>query len=477
MAELITVKQLAAISQNPDPAGFDLAGDVKALTPEMQKAGVTTRPRIAAFLANVCVETDRLKTLEEYGDEAYFRSFLGDQWRYHGRGYLMNTWRDAYANLSKVLGVDLVKSPDKLANDKTLAARAAMWFWTENNINKYADAGDFEAVCSIINRGQVAPSGPINGWDDRVLAHERALSVLPNDLDLGANGAEQEEVSMSQFRRVVIPQTFDHHPTAVRVRNEILHRVELPAAADVAIRDAGGGERVVIPHKFQNVDVATRVRDEIRRDVDLPPDKTVVLHTPRPKDGVSPGKPDRPQTEQQKMLAEVFRWTDAMLGAPYGDGWREGTWPALSSLYSRITEHDAPAWYDDRECVCGGWINILRFEVAGLPSVGWEQGDGWPGGTAAIGRHLAFAPGSRPYPTVENTPPGWLVWSPYLGALLRLQGHTGVATGDGRVSEARVPILSKNRTEDEGSRALVAGGGKPYTRIIPPFGPHGWLVK
>jgi hypothetical protein len=92
-------------------------------------------------------------------------------------------------------------------------------------------------------------------------------------------------------------------------------------------------------------------------------------------------------------------------------------------------------------------------------------------------RHLAFAPGSRPYPTVENTQPGWLVWSPYLGALLRLQGHTGVALGDGRVSEARVPTLSKNRTEDEGRRALVAGGGKPYTRIIPPFGPHGWLVK
>ena len=165
---MITVAQLAAISQNPDPVAFDLAGDVEALAPEMRKAKITTKPRLAAFLANVCQETDRLKTLEEYGDERYFRSFLGDQWRYHGRGYLMNTWKAAYANLSRVLGVDLVKNPDRLSEDKDLAARAAVWFWTENNINRYAGAGHVEAVSSIIKRGQVVPSGSIKSWDMRV---------------------------------------------------------------------------------------------------------------------------------------------------------------------------------------------------------------------------------------------------------------------------------------------------------------------
>jgi predicted chitinase len=193
----LTVKQLAAISQNPDPVTYDLKGDVEALVPEMVKAGITTKRRVAAFLANIIQETDRLKTLEEYGDERYFRSFLGDQWRYHGRGYIMNTWRDAYERLSSVLGVDLVRDPDKLANNKNLAARAAIWFWEKGNvtgesINRYADQGNVKAVCSITNRGQVEPQGPINGWDMRVHFHQRALNILPDGFTLDA-GEEPEE--------------------------------------------------------------------------------------------------------------------------------------------------------------------------------------------------------------------------------------------------------------------------------------------
>lgn len=167
-------------------------------------------------------------------------------------------------------------------------------------------------------------------------------------------------------------------------------------------------------------------------------------------------------------VEEAIAFGMGMIGAPYGTGWRAGTWPALSPLYAGITAHDPPSYYRDRECICSGEINVLRYEVAELPAVGKAQGDGWPGGTAAIGRHLAFGPGSKPYPSVENTPRGWLVWSPYLGEALPLQGHVGVALGDGRVLEARVPTLSANRTEDQGCKALVAGGGKPYTRIIPP---------
>ncbi len=163
-----------------------------------------------------------------------------------------------------------------------------------------------------------------------------------------------------------------------------------------------------------------------------------------------------------------------LLGAPYGTGWEEGTWPALSPLYARIGRHDGSEWYRQRELICAGLINVLRFEVAELPAVGRAQGDAWPGGTAAIGRHLAFARGSKPYPPVENTPRGWLVFSPYLGPALAMQGHVGVALGNGYVLEARVPTLSKNRTEDQGSRALVSGGGKPYTRIV---SPSLWLRK
>jgi predicted chitinase len=177
-AKLFTVDQLTKISLNPDPVYYDLAGDRRALIPEMKKGGIVTKNQIAAFLANVSQETDHLKTLEEYGNEAYFRSFLGAEWRYHGRGYLMNTWRAAYQRLSHVLGVDLVSNPDLLAQRKGLAARASVWYWTTNNIGPVADRGDFKGVCSLINRGENPPRGPINGWEERLAAYERAKSVI-----------------------------------------------------------------------------------------------------------------------------------------------------------------------------------------------------------------------------------------------------------------------------------------------------------
>lgn len=177
----ITKRDLARISRNPDPDFYDLGGDAQALGPQMEKAGITTRLRKAAFLANVCQETDYLKTLEEYGSRAYFESFLGDQWRYHGRGYLMNTWRDAYARLSNVLGVDLIANPDLLASNKTLAARAATWFWTAFDLNEVADDRRFVAVASQINRGELVPRGPINGFDIRLGLYRRALDALDPD--------------------------------------------------------------------------------------------------------------------------------------------------------------------------------------------------------------------------------------------------------------------------------------------------------
>ena len=188
-AELFTVDQLAKISQNPDPDFYDLAGDRAALVPEMKKAGVVSKRQIAAFLANISQETDHLKTLEEYGTEAYYRSFLGAEWRYHGRGYIMNTWRAAYQRLSHILGVDLVSNPDLLVQRKDLAARAAVWYWTVNKIGSVADGGNFEGVCSLINRGELVPKGPINGWEERVAAHERAKAVMGVEPDKDTNGS------------------------------------------------------------------------------------------------------------------------------------------------------------------------------------------------------------------------------------------------------------------------------------------------
>lgn len=185
-------------------------------------------------------------------------------------------------------------------------------------------------------------------------------------------------------------------------------------------------------------------------------------------------EPHKPASTLQRDVEAAIAYGMRLIGTPYGTGWQAGTWPPLSPLYAHITRHDLPTWYRDRPMICSGLINVLRYEIAELPAVGARQGDGWPGGMAAIGRHFMYADGTRPYPPVENTPRGWLVVSPYLGSALALQGHVGIALGNGRVLEARIPALSANRTEAEGSNALVRWGGRPYTRIVPP---SIWLRK
>jgi len=183
--ELFTVDQLARISENPDPVGYDLAGDRAALVPAMKEGGIVTKNQITAFLANICQETDWLKTLEEYGDFDYWQYLVGvsgdpNAWMYHGRGYIQLTWADNYRAAGEGIGVGdlLVNEPHLLAIDKDLAAKAAVWYWNSRFCGSHADREEFEAVCSLINRGEVVPQGEIHGWDARLAAYERAKLVI-----------------------------------------------------------------------------------------------------------------------------------------------------------------------------------------------------------------------------------------------------------------------------------------------------------
>lgn len=191
---MLTVKQLASICENPDPVLYDIEGDLGALVPEMRKAGITTKKRVAAFLANVGVETDYLKTLEEYGDKAYWM-YLDrhpdggpGEWRYHGRGYLQVTWSSNYRALGQGLGVDLIANPDLLVTNKSIAAKGAVWYWASRKLGPYADRGDFKNVASIINCG--SPGHTADHYSDRLRLYNNALRVLPDGWTLDGNGGK-----------------------------------------------------------------------------------------------------------------------------------------------------------------------------------------------------------------------------------------------------------------------------------------------
>lgn len=83
----------------------------------------------------------------------------GDGYRYRGRGLIQLTGRRNYRLFSKWYGVDVVGSPDDVAN--RYAVESAVFYWDTNQLNDLADTDDIRAVTKAINGG-------LNGLTERI---------------------------------------------------------------------------------------------------------------------------------------------------------------------------------------------------------------------------------------------------------------------------------------------------------------------
>ena len=126
-------------------------------------AGITTRLRIRHFLAQAAHESDRFRTLEEYGGPAYFARYearrdlgntqAGDGARYHGRGLFQLTGRANYRRYGALIGVDLEGSPER-AKEPAISLSIAFAYWRDRGCDAAADADDVVAVTKLINGGR-----------------------------------------------------------------------------------------------------------------------------------------------------------------------------------------------------------------------------------------------------------------------------------------------------------------------------------
>lgn len=144
--------------------------------------GIDTPVRVAAFLAQVGHESGQGRYVVELASgEAYDTGSKakalgntlaadGDGQFYKGRGLIQITGRTNYAACGKALGVDLLAKPSLLEKPE-LAARSAAWFWWRNELNAYADSGDFIRLTRRINGGT-------NGLADRQQLWEKSKKAL-----------------------------------------------------------------------------------------------------------------------------------------------------------------------------------------------------------------------------------------------------------------------------------------------------------
>lgn len=159
------------------------------LTDAMHEFGIDSPAREAAFLANVGHESGGLHwVVEEWGPTDAQRGYegradlgntvSGDGRRFCGRGLIQLTGRANYLRAGPALGYDLIAFPQRLALPGP-ASRSACWFWREHHLNALADAGDFDGVCDVINRGHKTKAiGDANGYAERLALWNLAKASL-----------------------------------------------------------------------------------------------------------------------------------------------------------------------------------------------------------------------------------------------------------------------------------------------------------
>jgi WD40 repeat protein/predicted chitinase/energy-coupling factor transporter ATP-binding protein EcfA2 len=157
----LTSAQLRQIM--PGATEEQLALYLPHLQEAMDKFGINTPMRRAAFLAEIAFNTAELRYLTELGsDERLEKQYgtrkdlgnlePGDGARFKGRGGFGLQGRANYRTYSELLGIDLVAQP-ALAASPEVAFRTAALFWQRSGLNDLADESDLASIVRRISGG------------------------------------------------------------------------------------------------------------------------------------------------------------------------------------------------------------------------------------------------------------------------------------------------------------------------------------
>ena len=179
-----------------------------ALSEILPEYEINTKPRVAAFLAQCAHESGGFKFLKEnlnykaaslrkvfpkyFPDDATAAAYAnkpqmianrvyanrmgngdeasGDGWQFCGRGLIQLTGKNNYTFFAASLGIPLDEASEYLETFEG-AIQSGCFFWEQNKLNQWADAGDILTLTKRINGGTI-------GLEDRIKHYEHALHVL-----------------------------------------------------------------------------------------------------------------------------------------------------------------------------------------------------------------------------------------------------------------------------------------------------------
>ncbi|HEY9402361.1 MAG TPA: glycoside hydrolase family 19 protein [Pyrinomonadaceae bacterium] len=183
MNSQITDNMLRSIMPNLPAAKRQLY--LPYLNQAMREFEIATYLRASAFLAQLAHESAEFRYFEEIasgkayeGRKDLGNTQPGDGVKYKGHGPIQITGRANHTACGKALGLDLINNPTLITQPPN-AFRSAGWFWDTRGLNALADQRLFKAITKKINGG-------FNGLADRQKYYDRALRIIPEDLNLGA---------------------------------------------------------------------------------------------------------------------------------------------------------------------------------------------------------------------------------------------------------------------------------------------------
>ena len=136
-----------------------------------------------AAIATIGTEGYTFAPERQPGSEAYFRRMYefkrslgntepGDGAKYCGRGFIPILGRSEYAQYGKLIGVDLVETPD-LALDPAHAAKILAYAFMLKEVPEAANADDWVKVRRLVN-------GNLDGWKRFSTIVMDLLKLLPD---------------------------------------------------------------------------------------------------------------------------------------------------------------------------------------------------------------------------------------------------------------------------------------------------------